>query len=73
MDDKMNRIIKIYNNAADTHDVDVVIVYGQSSGNIINCENVVVINSQLVGNIINCENVLGTLADISDGCKEVYS
>lgn len=37
---------------------DVVIVYGDISGNCYNCENVVVIDGSIKGNLINCKNVL---------------
>lgn len=39
---------------------DVVIVYGDISGNCYNCENVVVIDGSIKGNLVNCENVLDT-------------
>lgn len=44
-------------------DMDVLVVYGDVLGNIINCKDVIVINGDVKGNITKCENVSGLLAD----------
>ena len=63
----MSKVIKIYNNTADIRDADMVVIYNQNCGDIIDCKNVVLINGQVSGDIFGCENVLGTLAeDISE-------